>query len=124
MAKSLRKGRTSVYLQHEHTGHSIAAEKYESRVGCGIATLKFDLKPIDGNQKHDEEYLHTKPLVSVTIDDDVVIKGFISHVKSSKEEIKVFNVVIHSRNNVFEFDVEPKVNRVHRHNSIIFTVLH
>jgi hypothetical protein len=30
MFRSLRKGKSHIYLEHEHTGHSIGAEKFEA----------------------------------------------------------------------------------------------
>lgn len=109
MILSLRKGRTSVYLQHEHTGHSIGAEKYESEVLDGKAILRFSLRPVDGNQRLDEEYLHTHELISVDVADATVIDGLRRHLKSRKQEITSWELQVLSCGKKFSFAIEPQV---------------
>ncbi|QIL89608.1 hypothetical protein GNX18_07465 [Microbulbifer sp. SH-1] len=123
MFRSLRKGRTSVYFQHEHTGHSIGAEKYESKVSESVAVLRFSLKPVDSNQRYDEEYLHSEPLISLSVDDGTVVDGFIKHVDSSDEDISIWKIQIFSKNREFEFTVEPKLSEIHKYRNLTFKVL-
>ena len=109
MIRSLRKGRTSVYFQHAHTGHSIGAEKYESEVVDGKAILRFSLRPVDGNQRFDEEYLHTHKLISVDVDDSIVIDGLWHHLKFHRQEFISWELQILSRGKKFSFAVEPQI---------------
>jgi hypothetical protein len=109
MVHSLRKGHTSVYFQHEHTGHSIGAEKYESEVVDGKAILRFSLRPVDGNQRFDEEYLHTHELISVDVDDSIVIDGLRNYLKSQRQELISWELQILSRGKKLSFAVEPQL---------------
>ena len=109
MLRSLRKGKSSVYFQHENTGHSIGAEKFESAVVDGAAVLRFALKPVDENQRQDESYLHEEDLVSITIDDGRVIEGFVSHAKASGSSFSNCELEVLSRNKVLTFEVRPQL---------------
>lgn len=108
MIRSLRKGRTSIYIQHPNTGHSIGAEKYESEIADGKAILRLTLNPVDSNQSHDEEYFHTDPLVSVSIDDSTVINGLGEHVTLHKQKFTSWQLEVLSRSKKFSFPVEPE----------------
>ncbi|WP_253448011.1 hypothetical protein [Halomonas sp. Y3] len=108
MLRSLRKGKSSVYFQHENTGHSIGAEKFESAVDDGAAVLRFILKPVDENQRQDESYLHEEDLVSITIDDERIVDGFVSHVKASGSKISNCKIEVLSRNKMLVFEVQPQ----------------
>ncbi len=109
MFRSLRKGRTSVYFKHLNTGHRIGAEKYESKVDNEIAILRFALRPVDANQRHDEECLHTELLEYVDIDDATVIDGLRKQVEFHKQAVTSWVLQIISRGKVFHFVVEPRL---------------
>lgn len=109
MLRSLRKGKSSVYFQHENTGHSIGAEKFESAVVDGTTVLRFVLKPVDENQRQDESYLHEEDLVSITIDDERVIEGFIFQVKANGSTLSNWQLEILSRSKVLTFEVRPQL---------------
>lgn len=123
MVRSLRKGRTSVHLQHVLTGHNIGAEKYESEVADGKAILRFSLRPVDGNQRYDEEYLHTHELVSVDIDDSTVIDGIRDYLKHHRKEFTSWELQILSRAKIFSFVVEPHVEQHHARQVLRLRVL-
>ena len=108
MFRYLRKGRTSVYIQHRTNGSTIGAEKYEADIEDGKAILRFCLHPVDSNQKEDEEYFHANPLISVSIDDSTVVNGFLKKVNSHKQEITIWEVQIISLGKIFFFTVKPK----------------
>lgn len=107
MLRSLRKGRSSPYFRHKDTGHSIGADNFESDVTDGTAVFRFVLKPVDGNQREDESYLHEEELVSVTIDDDRVIDGFVSHVEASQKKVSKWYLEIVSRKKRLAYAVRP-----------------
>jgi hypothetical protein len=108
---SLRKGRISVYLQYELTGHSIGAEKFEAEIKDGKAILRLTLRPVDGNQRHDESYLHEHPLKSVDVDDPVVIHGIESHAKARRSEFSSWELQIISRGQLFRVAFSPHYQR-------------
>lgn len=109
MIRSLRKGTSSMYFQHEHTGHSLGVKQCESEVGGGVAVLKVTLAPVDGNQKYDESYLHDEPLLSAAIDDKTVVEGFISHVHSSVPEVENYRLELLSRGKRLVMNVVPEL---------------
>lgn len=123
MYRSLRKGRTSVYFQHEFTGHNIGAEKYESKVSDGVAILRFSVRPVDGNQKSDEEYLHSSKLLSISVDDGTVVDAFARHVNASDDEISSWVVELVSRGKNLRFPVLPNMKEFGRRRIIEFEVL-
>lgn len=73
MPISLRKGRSSVYFHHEHTGHTIGAELFECEIQNAEAVLRFTLRPVDGNQRDDLAYTLTHPISYVQLNDTGVI---------------------------------------------------
>lgn len=109
MIRSLRKGQSSIYLQHEITGHTIGAERFESDVADGVAILRLRLRPVDGNQRSDEQYLATNPLLSISISDSTVVTGFINHVNSRRQDVSSWRLQIVSRGREHAFLVEPSV---------------
>jgi hypothetical protein len=109
MFRNLRKGHSSLYLQHEITGHSIGAEKFESEIADGVATLRLSLRPVDRNQRSDEEYLGSNPLVSVSIDDSTVVDGFVKHANSHVNEVRAWSLRIVSRGQEHCFRVQPSL---------------
>jgi hypothetical protein len=113
MIRSLRKGRSSVYMQHAHTGHSIGAEKYECEVSDGKAVLRLSLRPVDENQRHDEDYLHDHKLVSVDVDDSTVIDGLHSYLSAHRQEFSAWEVQILSQGKTFRLTVEPQLDQYH-----------
>lgn len=109
MVRSLRKGTTSMYFQHEHTGHSIGVKQCESEVDGGVAVLKVTVAPVDSNQKHDETYLHDEPLLSAAIDDKTVIEGFIAHVDSGVPKVEEYKLELVSRGKRLVKNVVPEL---------------
>lgn len=123
MYRSLRKGRSSIYLQHELTGHSVGAELFESQVGDGIATLKLALRPVDDNQRIDQRMLHEEPLVSATIDDGTVIKKFESHLATYDEEVQSWRLIVLSNGKELSFLVTPSLKQQGDYSAVEFAVL-
>ena len=123
MIRSLRKGHTSVYMQHEHTGHSIGAEKYECEVAGGKAILRLSLRPVDGNQRHDEEYLHSEELVSLDVDDSTVIDGLQKYLGLHRQEFTSWELQILSRGKILCFPVKPQVDNYHARKVLRLSVL-
>lgn len=111
MVRSLRKGTSSMYFQHEHTGHSIGVKQCESEVDGGVAVLKVTVAPVDSNQKYDESYLHDEPLLSAAIDDNTVVEGFIAHVNSGVPKVEEYRLDLLTRGKLLVKNVVPELTQ-------------
>jgi len=108
MAKrSLRKGTSSVYLQYASNGDSIRAEQYEVEVASGAVVLRFTLRPVDRDQRDDENNLHTKRLLSVQVPDERVLEGLRRYCTVHSSEVtEGIRLEIISRRKTLTFDVK------------------
>ncbi|MDP3273332.1 MAG: hypothetical protein Q8M49_15885 [Limnobacter sp.] len=109
MYRSLRKGHTSIYFQHQLTGHNIGAELFEFEIAGKTATLRLQLRPVDQNQRDDELYLGTNPLISVTVNDSQVVNGFTKHVRACTGGINSWRLLIVSRGQTYSFSLRPSI---------------
>lgn len=108
-ARSLRKGYYGTYLQYANVGDSMGAERYEAEIVDGAVVLRFTLKPVDENQRLDEENLHTEPLVSVQIMDAMTIKKLNQFCAARAKEISARKLEIISRGKTLQFDVKRAI---------------
>lgn len=106
MVYSLRKGHTSVYLEYEHGGDSMGAECFEAEVHDGTVTVRFSLRPVDGNQRDDENRLHSEILQSIQISDEYVIDR-LSEFLSRQTGVSGISLEILSKGKRLKFSVEP-----------------
>ena len=105
-ARSLQKGHSSsTYLQFSNVGGSIGAEQYEAEIVDGAVVLRFTLKPVDENQRLDEEELHTQPLVSVQIMNALVIRKLEQFCAARAKGIPGRKLEIISRGKPMQFDI-------------------
>lgn len=105
--RSLRKGMSRVYFQHQNTGHSIGVKLSESEIRDGVAILRAAVAPVDGNQKHDESYLHEELLLSASIDDETIIEGFLNHIEHGSSTVQEYQLELVSEGKVLAFKVTP-----------------
>ena len=117
MISSLRKGSSSVYFQYESTGESMGAEEFEAEVKNNILIFRFKVKPVDSNQREDEEHLHEMELLSVTVDDDYIITRFIDFIKN--KSIEGFHVEVFSRGKRLVFSVSEGPSKL---NGLTFNI--
>jgi hypothetical protein len=110
-ARSLRKGYESTYLQYANGGESMGAEKYEAEIVENAVVLRFTLRPVDSNQKSDEEHLHTQPLVSIQIMDELIIEKFDRFCAARAKGIPNRKLEIISRGKTLGFDIKRAVRR-------------
>jgi hypothetical protein len=122
MFRSLRKGTSSVYLQHENTGHSIGAKQFEVQLVDGTAILRFTLSPVDGNQRHDESYLHDCPLRSIDLDDSYIINQLRNYLKAQRKPVANWEVKIVSRGKELSFPVAVTHRKQATYESLHFSV--
>lgn len=108
MIRSLRKGQSSLYIQHVHTGHTLGAEKFECEVNGRKAILRLSIKPIDQNQRMDERYLHEEDLVSVSVDDSTVIVGLEQYTSARRAEFDTWELQLFSQGKTLCFEVVPQ----------------
>jgi hypothetical protein len=119
MAWSLRKGKGSVYMQHEHTGHSLGAELFVCEVIDGKAIFRFSIRAISSHQRADEDYLHERKLVSAKVDDKTVIEGLDQHLSS----FDTWELQIISRGKTLSFAVVPEYERINNYESLTLAVI-
>jgi hypothetical protein len=103
MMWSLRKGHDSIYTMHEHTGHSLGAEKFECGIVDGKAIFSLSIRPISSHQKSDERYLHEEKLVYLTVDNIATIEGLGRHLGSFDN----WELQLVSQGKVLHFTVVP-----------------
>lgn len=106
MVRHLRKGHSSVYLQFDNDGSSIGAEAFQVEVQNNVVIIRFTLRPVDGNQKSDEENLHSKELKSVQISDDYIIENLSEFLKEHSKNCSEMRLEIWSKGKNFVFAVE------------------
>lgn len=111
MIRSLRKGQSSVYVQHVHTGHTLGAEKFECEISNDKAILRLSIRPVDQNQRIDEKYLHEEKLVSMSVDDSTVINAFDQCVKSPRADFNNWELQLLSQGKVLCFTVTPDLKQ-------------
>ncbi|MGA2989330.1 MAG: hypothetical protein ABSD88_02560 [Candidatus Korobacteraceae bacterium] len=104
--RSLRKGSSSVYLQYANVGDSIEAEKFDIGLLDGALVLAFTLRPVDSNQREDEDHLHKMRLLSVQIMDERVATGLRRYCALHSHEItKGMRLEIISRMKKLTFEI-------------------
>jgi hypothetical protein len=107
--RSLRKGYTHVDLQYKHTCDTIGAERLEAEVKGGQAVFRLSLKPSGGNQREDEEAFHTRELLSVSVNDSLVLKNLRSFHSIHKSEYSNWSLEIFSQGKIVRFSAKPSV---------------
>lgn len=117
MINNLRKGYSSVYLQYPTVGETMGAEEFQAEVKDEILTFRFKIKPVDSNQRMDEEHIHEMELTSVTIDDDYIISKFIQFIEP--KIILVFHLEIVSSGKRLLFNVAEGPSRL---NGLTFNI--
>ena len=105
MQRVLRKGASSVYLQYDHVGDSIGADNFVATVRNGAVVLSFNLRPVDSNQKSDEERLHTEELREIHLSDDYVLEKLSSFLSSPNVNGQGLVVEITSCDKVLHFPI-------------------
>lgn len=109
MIRSLRKGMSRMYFQHENTGHSIGIKLSHSEVKDSMVILRATVSPVDSNQKHDESYLHEELLLSAAIDDETIVEGFGRHINHGSSTIEEYRLELVSRGKTLSFKVKPEL---------------
>jgi hypothetical protein len=109
MIRSLRKGKSSVYFQHENTGHTIEAERFECEVKSGEAVLRFSLRPSGSNQYEDMRYTLAHPVRSVQLDDSRVIDGIRSYLSHHMHEFAGWRLHVLTGTGALSLSVSPSI---------------
>jgi hypothetical protein len=109
MIRSLRKSQSSVYFQHENTGHCIGAERFECEVMSGDAVLRFSLRPSGSNQVEDMRYTLAHPVRSVQLDDAHVIDGLCSYLSHRTHEFAGWRLHVLTRTGALSLSVYPSI---------------
>lgn len=76
MRQDLRKGQSSIYCQYESgSGDTIGVKCAEVELIENVAVIRFELKPVDENERIDARKLDEDKLSSINIDDDYIIEN-------------------------------------------------
>jgi hypothetical protein len=103
---TLRKGHSSVFLQYARLGgDSIGAECFELEPRNDVTIVRFRLRPVDGNQRSDEERLHELELAEVRLNDGYIIKNVSRFIRSSHIKSDSIALEILSRAKTLRFSV-------------------
>ncbi|MBD8898379.1 hypothetical protein [Rhodanobacter sp. DHG33] len=105
MQRVLRKGASSVYLQYDDVGDSIGADNFVVTVRNHAVILSFNLRPVDSNQKSDEERLHSEELREIHLSDNYVIENLSSFLSSPNMAVQELVVEIASCGKVLHFPI-------------------
>ena len=108
MKRNLRKGSSSVHFEYSDGGESIRADTFEAETVADILTLSFRLRPVDDNERMDEENLHTKNLLSISIDDKYIIDGLTSYLKHYPASSMQLCVISKGKNLSFSVVLEER----------------
>lgn len=108
MARSLRKGHSSVYLHHAGSGHTIGAEKFECEVLSGDFVIKLTLRPSGGHQIQDAEYSAEHPIKYVVIDDQHILQGLRKYLTNYPNQKFSWRVVIQFPRTSLSLPVTPR----------------
>lgn len=120
MILSLRKGYAPIDLQYASTCDTIGAEKFRVEIREGQAIFCVSLRPSSGNQREDEENLHTRELLSLTIHEAQVLKNLRSFHRAHSNEYSKWSLLLLSRGKVVKFAAEPSIGPSEQ---LLFTVL-
>src|SRR5258708_7419648 len=105
----LRAGYLTVDFQYANNCDSIGAENMRVAIVDGEVILKFVLRPVDGNQRDDEEYLHNHSPLSVQIRDEQAVTRLRKFLTARTREIKKgLALEIVSRSKTLYFEVKRK----------------
>ena len=96
MRLTLRKGQSSAYFQYGEYGESIGADNFEVELEGTTAVIRFNLRPVDSNQRADEEKLHADQLTEVHLSDSYVLDrlaAFLSadHIKAESLALEILS---------------------------------
>lgn len=105
MFRSLRKGRSSIYFQHEHTGHTIGADQFSCTVVGTDGVLQVRLRPAGSNEHQDAQYTLEHSIQYMEISDVHVIGELSHYVRSLRKTIGSWSVEVLTDRGVIKFPV-------------------
>lgn len=103
--QSLRKGAFAVDLGYENNCDRISAVDARAGIHGDAILLKLTLKPIDENQRIDEEYFHSHNLAYIQITEKQVLKQLRSFARTHPEPKRI-RLEIASQGRSLLFDVQ------------------
>lgn len=106
MIRNLRKGQSSVYLQYASIGETIQAKQFEAERRGDVVVLRFTLNPVDGNQRSDEERLHSDTLLQVHLADDYIIEKLSDFLDHWGQSASALELEIISKGRKLRFSLE------------------
>ena len=106
MRFDLRKGQSGVYLVYVGgSGDSLGAKGFELCVEGDVAVIRFQLSPVDENQRIDECRLHSESLSEIHIADDYIIENLRQFLGQPYVTAKELRVQIVSQAKLLDYTV-------------------
>lgn len=105
MRLTLRKGQSSAYFQYGGYGETIGADNFEIELQGTTAVIRLNVRPVDSNQRADEEKLHTEELTEVHLSDDYVLDRLATFLSSDHIKAESIALEILSRGKTLRFSV-------------------
>lgn len=105
MFRSLRKGRSSIYFQHEHTGHTIGVDQFSCTVVGTDGVLQARLRPAGPNEPQDAEYTLENSIQYMEISDVHVIDELSHYVRSLRKTIGSWSVELLTERGVIKLPI-------------------
>jgi hypothetical protein len=106
MIGNLRKGQSCVYLQYANIGETIGAKQFEAERRGNVVVLRFTLNPVDGNQRSDEERLHSDTLLQVHLADNYIIENLNDFLDHWGQSASALELEIISKGRKLRFSLE------------------
>jgi hypothetical protein len=101
--KTLRKGISSIYIQHENTGHTLSAENFCCDVLSGDLIIQLSLRP-----SQYIEYSLSHPIIYIEIDDLYILERLRNYLKLNGKSILTWIVEMKNTNKTVKLIVDPK----------------
>lgn len=105
MFRSLRKGRSSIYFQHEHTGHTISAHQFACSAVGGHGVLQARLHPAGPNETQDAEYTLENSIHYMEISDGHVLKELSLYLSTLRTSVGSWSVEVLTDRGSIKFPV-------------------
>lgn len=100
----LKKGQSSVYFVYlESAGTRLGAKEFEAILEDGIVVIRFQVSPVDENQRIDERRLSSETLSQIHIDDDYIIENLQRFLRQPYVDAKELRVQIISEGSFLNF---------------------
>lgn len=105
MRVDLRKGQSSIYIQYKTGGDAIGVKNTEVEVINNIAIIRFELNPVDQNQRIDAQNLDKDEPMEIHISDDYIIENLYQFLNQSYVNAQELRVEIIYKTKIYNYPI-------------------